>query len=68
MPYFKQDIPLFIIMRVLGFKSDQEILKCIVLDLNDKLHADVLNVLESSIEDVRNSNSRRAFDYILKLN
>ena len=30
MPYFKQDIPLFIIMRVLGFESDKEILKTIV--------------------------------------
>ena len=65
MPYFKQDIPLFIIMRVLGFESDMEILKTIVLDLNDKLHTDVLNILESSIEDANNIKTQEdALDYV----
>ena len=52
MPYFKQDIPLFIIMRVLGFESDKDIIKAIVLDLDDKLHKDILNILNHLLKIV----------------
>jgi DNA-directed RNA polymerase II subunit RPB2 len=65
MPYFKQDIPLFIIMRALGFESDKEIIKLIILDLSDLKHKDVLNILESSIEDSGNVKTKEeALDYI----
>ena len=51
MPYFKQDIPLFVIMRLLGFESDKEIIKLVVLDLSNNINKEILNILESSIED-----------------
>ena len=54
MPYFKQDIPLFIMMRALGFKSDMDIMKLIVLDLTNSIHKDVINSLEYSIEESSN--------------
>ena len=65
MPYFKQDIPLFIVMRALGFESDKEIIKLIILDLSDLKHKDVINILESSIEDSGNVKTQEeALDYI----
>ena len=51
MPYFKQDIPLFVLMRALGFKSDREIVKLIILDLSNIYHKDVIEIIQSSIDD-----------------
>ena len=65
MPYFKQDIPLFIIMRLLGFESDKEIIKLVVLDLSDNINREILNILESSIEDAGNVKTQEdALEYI----
>ena len=41
MPYFKQDIPLFIIMRLLGFETDKEIIKLVVLDLSNNINKEI---------------------------
>ena len=65
MPYFKQDIPLFILMRALGYTSDKEILKTIVLDLSNVYYKDVIDVIESSIEDAHSVNTQEeALEYI----
>ena len=65
MPYFKQDIPLFILMRALGFISDKEIIKLIVLDLSNIYYKDVMEVIESSIEDSANVKTQeQALDFI----
>ena len=65
MPYFKQDIPLFVLMRALGFESDKEIIKLIVLDLSNIYYKDVMEVLESSIDDSQNIRTKEeALDFI----
>ena len=60
MPYFKQDIPLFVLMRALGFESDKEIIKLIVLDLSNIYYKDVMEVIESSIDDSQNIRTKEA--------
>ena len=65
MPYFKQDIPLFIIMRLLGFETDKEIIKLVVLDLSNNINKEILNILESSIEDAQDVKTQeQALEYI----
>ena len=65
MPYFKQDIPLFILMRALGFESDKEIIKLIVLDLSNIYYKDVMDVIESSIDDAQHIRTKEeAIDFI----
>ena len=65
MPYFKQDIPLFIIMRLLGFESDKDIIKTVVLDLSNNMNRDIINILESSIDDSHNVKTKEeALEYI----
>ena len=65
MPYFKQDIPLFILMRALGFESDKQIIKLIVLDLSNIYYKDVMEVIESSIDDSQNIRTKEdALEYI----
>ena len=65
MPYFKQDIPLFIIMRLLGFETDKEIIKLVVLDLSNNINKEILNILESSIEDAQDVKTQeQALEYV----
>jgi DNA-directed RNA polymerase II subunit RPB2 len=48
-PRLKRQIPLFILFRALGLKSDKEICNIICLDINNPENADILNYLKASI-------------------
>ena len=54
MPYLRQDIPLFILFRALGFIQDKQIINFIVYDINAKTNEDIINVLKYSIEESSN--------------
>ena len=48
-PRLKRQIPLFILFRALGLKSDKEICNIICLDIENAENADILNYLKASI-------------------
>ena len=48
---FKSDIPLFIIFRALNVISDKDIIEHIVYDIEDKNNLEIINLLESSLEE-----------------
>ena len=54
MPYLRQDIPLFILFRALGFIKDKQIINFIVYDINAKTNEDIINILKYSIEESSN--------------
>jgi len=63
-PYIRQDIPIIIIFRALGFVADREILELIVYDFNNK---DMMEMLRPSLEEafvIQDQNV--ALDYIGK--
>lgn len=47
-PYIRQDIPIIVIFRALGFVADREILELIVYDFNNK---DMMEMLRPSLEE-----------------
>ena len=49
LPRVKQPIPLWIVFRALGVLSDKDICEKIMLDLDDKKHAEMLQGLQASI-------------------
>ena len=52
-------------MRALGFESDKEIMKLIVLDLSNIYYKDVMEVIESSIDDSQNIRTKEdALEFI----
>jgi len=50
-PRIKYPIELFVLFRALGILTDKDIVKYIVLDVNDEKQADVLKFLQASIID-----------------
>ena len=63
-PYIKDDIPLVILFRALGFESDKEILEMICHDLNDK---QLMELLRPSFEEADPINSTDfALDWIAR--
>ncbi|GHP02192.1 DNA-dependent RNA polymerase II [Pycnococcus provasolii] len=64
LPYIKQDIPIVIVFRALGFVSDKEVLEHIVYDFED---GEMMEALKSSIDEAQPVQSQEtALDYIGK--
>jgi DNA-directed RNA polymerase II subunit RPB2 len=67
MPYMRQDIPLFIVFRALGFVSDRNILEHILYDFRDQEMMDLLRpsleeafpVQDQNVAKVRQASTRR---------
>jgi len=51
LPRIKQAIPLFVLFRALGILTDKGICECIMLDLADEGHAELLQGLQASVID-----------------
>ena len=64
---FRTDLPLFIVFRCLGIISDKNIIEFIVGDINDENNNELINLLESSIKESSDINTKLlAIDYIGK--
>ena len=64
-PRIKQPIELFILFRALGIESDKDICKHILLDIENKDQAQLLNYLQASIIDANKYMSKEeCIDYI----
>jgi DNA-directed RNA polymerase II subunit RPB2 len=64
-PYVKEDIPLVLLFRALGFSTDKEILEMVCNDLNDKA---MIELLKASFDEVGSERhtSDFALDFISK--
>ena len=64
-PYVKEDIPLVLLFRALGFSTDKEILEMVCHDLNDKA---MIELLKASFDEVGSERhtSDFALDFISK--
>lgn len=64
-PYVKEDIPLILLFRALGFTTDKEILEMMCHDLTDKAMIEMLKPSFDEVGSERNT-SDFALDYISK--
>ena len=63
-PYIKDDVPLVLLFRALGFISDKEILEMICYDINDK---SLIELLRPTFEETAHINEVEiALDWIAK--
>lgn len=69
----KKMIELFTLFRALGVKSDKDICKCILLDVDNAQNKDILNFLQASIEDGKKlvnsleTIQEDAFEYLMNM-
>ncbi len=64
-PYVKEDIPLILLFRALGFTTDKEIFEMLCHDTSDKAMIELLKASFDEVGSERNS-SDFALDYISK--
>jgi DNA-directed RNA polymerase II subunit RPB2 len=65
--HFRQDIPLFVIMRALGIESDRDIIERIVHDIDDARNAPLLQLLHPSLEECSLiTTQQRALEYLVR--
>jgi DNA-directed RNA polymerase II subunit RPB2 len=65
LPYIKEDIPLVLVFRALGFTTDKEILEMMCHDLSDKPMIELLKASFDEVGSEKNS-SDFALDFISK--
>jgi len=67
MKRFKQDIPIVILFRALNYISDKSIVELIVYNTSKDLNYDMVDLLNSSIDEAKQINSQKlALEYISK--
>ena len=49
-PNFKVPVPIFLLLKALGVKTDKQLFECIAWNLEDEIGADIANILKSSFE------------------
>ena len=66
-PHIKNEIPLFIIFRLMGFESDKEITNFIYLNLNETYKQQFNTIIKNSIQEASSVQTRQmAIEYLLK--
>tara|TARA_Y100001970_G_scaffold284652_1_gene402458 strand:- start:2160 stop:7364 length:5205 start_codon:yes stop_codon:yes gene_type:complete len=67
-PNFKQEVPLFIIFRLLGVVSDKDIIEHIIYDYDKPINKPLLNMLYGSLKDAEHIVSQdEAYEYVANI-
>ncbi len=65
-PHIKNDIPLFVIFRLLGYESDKEIVDFIYLNLNDNYKQQFNTIIKNSITEASHIQTKQmALEFLL---